>query len=247
MPLRPNDVARFKLDGALVKDAFFRGEPFIALVRAVEKIQSWPEIPGKHMTYRSAHRIENFYPYHVGIRAILDGPIKQAVSELFDEPCVLFKDKLNLKPPGGKGFKAHQDQRTYMDYSRHMIAAAIAIDGTSRENGCLEVAFGCHTAGLFGEAWDTLPDEDEFDFVPIGMNPGDVLFLDSYTPHRSGPNNSDNPRRMLYATYNLASDGDHRERHFADKRIAYPPDIEREPGKKYMTGAQRRGFKGMQG
>lgn len=244
--MRQGDVLRFKMDGVLVKDAFLVGAAFKALVRAVEKIAEWPETPGKHMVYRKHHRVENFYPYHVGIRAILDGPVCKAVSELFGEPAVLFKDKLNLKPPGGKGFTAHQDQRTYTEYGGHFIAAAIAIDECTQENGCLEVAYSRHLEGLFGPTWDTLPNEADFDFEPIGLNPGDVLFLDSYTPHRSKPNNSDKPRRVLYATFNPISDGDWRERHFSDKRMAYPPDIEREPGKTYLTGAERRGYRGMQ-
>jgi hypothetical protein len=40
-------------------------------------------------------------------------------------------------------------------------------------------------------------------------------------------------RRNLYLTYNRASEGDHREKYFADKRKSYPPDLEREPGKEY--------------
>ena len=30
------------------------------------------------------------------------------VSDLFDEPAVLFKEKINFKLPGGGGFLAHQ-------------------------------------------------------------------------------------------------------------------------------------------
>ena len=41
-------------------------------------------------------------------------------------------------------------------------------------------------------------------------------------------------RRVLYVTYNAASEGDHRREYYADKRLSYPPDIEREPNKKYV-------------
>ena len=41
------------------------------------------------------------------------------------------------------------------------------------------------------------------------------------------------PRRVLYATYSKASEGDQRERYYRDKRHNYPPDIEREPGRTY--------------
>ncbi len=41
------------------------------------------------------------------------------------------------------------------------------------------------------------------------------------------------PRRVLYVTYNRLSEGDHRQRYYADKRKSYPPDIERDPDKEY--------------
>ena len=62
----------------------------------------------------------------------------------------------------------------------------------------------------------------------------DAIFFNSYTPHRSGPNMTNNRRRVLYVTYNAASEGDHRREYYADKRLSYPPDIEREPNKKYV-------------
>ena len=64
--------------------------------------------------------------------------------------------------------------------------------------------------------------------------PGDAVFFDSFVPHRSGPNLSDEPRRVLYVTYNRLADGDHRAPYYADKRRSYPPDVEREPGKQYV-------------
>jgi hypothetical protein len=45
---------------------------------------------------------------------------------------------------------------------------------------------------------------------------------------------TDTARRVLYATYNRAAEGDHRVRYFADKRKNFPPDIERDPNKTYV-------------
>ena len=59
------------------------------------------------------------------------------------------------------------------------------------------------------------------------------MFFDSYVPHRSGPNMTDVPRRVLYTTYNKLAEGDTWERYYADKRKAFPPDCEREPDKEY--------------
>jgi ectoine hydroxylase-related dioxygenase (phytanoyl-CoA dioxygenase family) len=69
--------------------------------------------------------------------------------------------------------------------------------------------------------------------VPVPTSPGDVLFFDSYVPHASKPNLSGNRRRILYLTFNRASDGDHRSRYYAEKRLNFPPDIDRVPGIEY--------------
>ena len=53
-------------------------------------------------------------------------------------------------------------------------------------------------------------------------------------PHASKPNLSDTQRRVLYLTYNGSGHGDHRQRYFAEKRAAFPPDIERRPGERYV-------------
>ena len=45
---------------------------------------------------------------------------------------------------------------------------------------------------------------------------------------------TDEKRRVLYVTYNAVSEGDHRREYYADKRQSYPPDIERDPNKKYV-------------
>jgi len=72
-----------------------------------------------------------------------------------------------------------------------------------------------------------------FALEPLPTDPGDVVFFDSYAPHASKANLTAAPRRALYVTYNRAADGDHRARYFAEKRAAFPPDIERTPGQEY--------------
>jgi hypothetical protein len=59
------------------------------------------------------------------------------------------------------------------------------------------------------------------DWEPVEVGPGDLVFFDSYAPHRSGTNTSDRPRRALYLTYNAASRGDFREEYYADKQAEF--------------------------
>ena len=58
--------------------------------------------------------------------------------------------------------------------------------------------------------------------------------FDSFVPHASADNLTERPRRVLYLTYNRASDGDHRAVYYRDKHASFPPDIDRVPGKEYV-------------
>ena len=86
---------------------------------------------------------------------------------------------------------------------------------------------------MIGEQWAPL-EENALDYKPVQTEPGDAIFFDSYAPHRSGPNLTHVKRRVLYVTYNAMSEGDSREKYYSDKRLSYPPDIERNPNKEYI-------------
>lgn len=236
----------FHRDGFLIVREMYSPQETRSIIEWTEEVASYPEVPGQAMMYfeESRHdgsrilcRVENFIPFHQGFSTLITARrMRLAVSELFGEPAVLFKDKINFKLPGGDGFKAHQDvQAGWDDYAGLHITAMIAIDATNRENGSLEVIAGMHKQGVLGSMWAPLTDDDIGDiaYVPVHCQPGDAVFFDSYTPHRSHPNHTSEARRVLYITYNKASDGDCREQYYADKRRNYPPDIEREPGKEY--------------
>ena len=115
------------------------------------------------------------------------------------------------------------------------VTALVSIDRATTENGCLEMADAPRLAGLIGEEWTPLTPGQmaAFALIPVPSEPGDVLFFDSYAPHGSQPNMTDEARRILYLTYNALADGDHRRTYFADKRVSFPPDVERAPGAEY--------------
>jgi ectoine hydroxylase-related dioxygenase (phytanoyl-CoA dioxygenase family) len=53
--------------------------------------------------------------------------------------------------------------------------------------------------------------------VPLRLEPGDVAFFGCFMPHRSGPNRTNGPRRLLYLSYNADSEGgDQREKHYEE-------------------------------
>lgn len=210
-----------------------------ALQDWVDALAGWPEEPGRWMKYfegdaRQLCRVENFLPYHEGLRGlVLRADLMAALARLFGEPVVLFKEKVNYKLPGGAGFAPHQDAPAFTSFGqdRH-LTVMFGVDATTPGNGCLEFVRG-HAAPVTLEQEEdgTLSRrlESELAWTPLPTEAGDVVIFDSYVPHRSGPNRSGANRRVVYVTYNPASQGDRRDDYFTRKRRAFPPECERDP------------------
>ena len=240
----PTDLAAMERDGYLVVRGFFDAAETRDLLRWTEEVQSAPEVPGRHMVYyedsltepgrRVVQRIENFCPFHEAFDGLVRrGRLVDWAGALLRDRAVLFKEKINFKMPGADGFKAHQDQQAgWTRYAPIFLTALVTIDPATIENGCLEMVPGRHREGLIGEEWNPLSEEG-LGLVPVPTGPGDVIFFDSFAPHASKPNRTGAPRRILYLTYNAAGHGDHRVQYFADKRAAFPPDVERTGGETY--------------
>jgi hypothetical protein len=244
--LTAGQVADFERDGYVFVPGMFNSKQMSHITTWVEEVAGGPDEPGGAMFYyedslidpssRVLSRIENFVPYHRRLRELVDR-LGASVADLLGEPALLFKDKINFKMPGGHGFTPHQDVQAGWDrYANLHITALLSVDDSTVENGCLELVAGFHDKGRIGDSWSPLNDDQMADmsFVKCPTRPGDVVFFDSFAPHQSGPNHTDKPRRVLYVTYNAVSQGDHRAQYYADKRLSYPPDCEREPGKKYV-------------
>lgn len=245
MKLDKEQIEEFKSTGFLVIRGLYNAEEMKQITEWTEEVTNYPEVAGHVMMYfeqsklekekRIISRIEDITSFHDGFgKLFLQGEIQQITSQLFDDDAVLFKDKINYKMPGADGFKAHQDIQAGWDrYSKLHITALVSIDASTLENGCLEVANGHNNEGIIGEQWAPL-EEDALDYVALPTEPGDAVFFDSYAPHRSKPNMTDGQRRVLYVTYNAAAEGDHRKQYYDDKRLSYPPDIERDTNKEYV-------------
>jgi len=248
MGLSVDERAAFERDGFLILRSVFGEAEIAAHGRAVDALANRPPEVGRQMVYfedsvaapgtRVLSRIEKFADYEPALAALVfDRRIVAPSAELLGDRAMLFKEKINFKLPGGGGFTPHQDiQPGWDSYASYFLSVLVAIDENTIENGCLELAAGHHRRGLIGRRWEPLEgaELDGLTFVPYPMAPGDVAFFDCFTPHQSKPNLTDRPRRNLYLTFNRASEGDFRERYFADKRKNFPPDFERDPNATYV-------------
>ena len=150
------------------------------------------------------------------------GIVVEILGELFGDEPVLFKEKINYKQPGGGGFAPHQDAAAYR-FVDHHISCMVPLDPATPASGCLYVAPGFDAGQLPTDQRGRIEDATaaQLDWRAVPLEPGDLLFFDSYTPHHSDTNTTERPRRAAYLTYNAASLGDHRERYYADKRAEF--------------------------
>jgi len=245
--LRSEQIAFFKEHGHLVVRNFFEPKAVAQLPKWIDELCALPLARSKQMVYleekepvpgqRPINRIEKFVEVHAGLNTfLLDSDLPHCVSQLLGEPVVLFKEKVNFQPAGGGGIAAHQDvQAGWLTYAKDFISVAITVDESNELNGCTEIDMNWRSGGLIGNLWEPLSEKEltqlKFEGVPTKL--GDVIFFDGFVPHRAPKNRSAQQRRIMFVTYNAASQGDHREQYYADKRASFPPDNERDPAKEY--------------
>lgn len=58
---------------------------------------------------RTLTRLENFVDAHADWKQLCHGYLCEIISSVMGQRMVLYKEKLNLKPPGGSGFAPHLD------------------------------------------------------------------------------------------------------------------------------------------
>ena len=222
------------------------------LQRWSSEIEAFPETPGKWMKYfevdkktgnRLLCRIENFLPFFPELHKIAFGIITDISSDLFGEQAVIYKEKINFKFPHGSGFNAHQDQPAFVSFGiNRLLTVLMPIDPNTRLSGGLDMVKRVHKErNVYPQNSDGSIQTDieaKLNWISVDGEAGDMIFFDSYVPHRSDINNSDFTRRNLYLTYNPISLGSFRERYYEEKRIAFPPECERDPNKDYSEGAK---------
>lgn len=132
-----------------------------------------------------------------------------------------------------------------------MASVSIAVDGATRENGCLQVIRGSHKMGRVNHAQtgDQAGADMErvrevlkrCELVYVELDPGDAVFFDANILHRSDQNTSSNPRWSLICTYNAARNDPYKESpHPRYTPLVKVPDAAiREYGHRRFAGSER--------
>ena len=154
--------------------------------------------------------------------------VVDTMEEMLGGEVYHYHSKLTAKEPrDGGAWEWHQDY----GYWYHngcvfptMASVMVALDKTTRENGCLQVIRGSHHAGrvehgvLPGQQVGADPRRVEemlksLELVYAEMEPGDGLFFHANVMHRSDQNRSENRRWTVLFCYNAARNNPYLEHH----------------------------------
>jgi 2-aminoethylphosphonate dioxygenase len=188
------------------------------------------------------------YEFMIGsnsrFREFIADYVQPAVSAVADQAVLPFKDKTNEKLPGGGAFRPHQDFAAYRFFKpRYQVTAQLSVDPATVENGCVQFSTNLeaivtarpefaadrvggrvllHSNNGGANHGDVRADiAAELHWQPLESAPADLVIFDSFVPHWSDINRSSRPRRAIFVTFNLASEGSSYDDYYADKRLNY--------------------------
>jgi hypothetical protein len=201
--------------------------------RTYETIRVWKD--GTVEERRALTRLERFVDAHPGWTELCHGYLRRILSAALGTEMVLYKEKLNLKPPGGTGFAPHLDTPSLKvsfgaDGPQTFCTVMVAIDDMNAKNGCLRIARGPWSEDNSCDVQQ--PEEDgnpdaagragaipphvaqTLSFEDVECRGGTVVAFNGYAPHRSAPNHSAFSRRAVFLTYNPKEEGDYHQLYY---------------------------------
>lgn len=242
MSLTRRQLREFENKGFVVLKGFFDAAAMGRVSALLDAMRDREPAPGEEAKYYEKSpvtgesilvRIENVLGDHnrelTGL--LLTPRAIECLTDLFGEPPVLFKEKINYKLPGCRADKLHQDQAAGWNvYCDFFITLGIVVDANRLDNAALSfMNSGNYEKKLMSPEWQPLTEADP-PYQPAGeyklleADPGDVIFFDSYVPHGSPPNTSERSRRNIFLTFNARSAGDMRARYYHEKWASYAPN-----------------------
>lgn len=206
--------------------------------KIIEEINSIKDADFYFDKNNKLRRIERLYNKGEELNRLNDF-IMNKMKKIFNESFLIFKDKFNAKPPGGKGFFPHFDgifkfkdkenkiKKGWYEYGNNFINALVALDKCTEENGTIELAtkyknnnFNDLIKFTKNNGTPEINDQElkKNKFKKIILNKGDIVFFSNICPHKSDENKSKLDRRTLYYTYLNEKSGFQYENYFNDKK-----------------------------
>lgn len=138
--------------------------------------------------------------------------ISERVASIMGDDLLLWRTMFFGKEPGGKLIPWHQDYDGWLIEPMLVTSAWLAIDETTRQNGCVELIPGSHRkiyplVPSPDDVMDGFPQMadpagfDESSTVAMELKPGQFFLFNERTLHRSKPNTTANRRLGMAMRY----------------------------------------------
>lgn len=189
-----------------------------------------PDAPEEEVMTRFTriHMLHRVDP--IAERFLLHPRILDVLEALIGPDVLALQTMLFYNPPGKGGQGWHQDAYYITTYPDTLIGAWLALDRADEENGCLWVAPRSHCEPIYpsphpesgfvhadGAFADLEPVENvshlddavndlakvarKYEWVPVILEPGDVVFFHGHILHRSYPNRSQDRWRRAFVCH----------------------------------------------
>ena len=229
-PIKQERLADYQRDGYILEPKFFDSEEIDLLKRAAKEDRaldqhSFGKGDGEGGTVRLSlwnHPGDTIYGMFARCESVVNSAEKLLGGEVYH-----YHSKMIMKDAKvGGAWAWHQDYGYW--YQNGVLyplltSAYIAVDPSTRENGCLQVLKGSHLLGRIdhvltgdqaGADLERVREiEKRLELVYVEMAPGDVLFFDANLLHRSDQNKSDIPRWSMICCFNAARNDPYKEAH----------------------------------
>lgn len=136
------------------------------------------------------------------------GPVGEALFEIarsyFGTEAKIFKDKVNIRHAGSKGYAPHQDSAAGWDaFAQRFLSIGLFLNPSTPERGGFEVVDKAHRLGRLDNDKGKMSMELFNSFRPYGIeaDAGDIILLDSEAPHRTYDNTSSHDSLHLLVTF----------------------------------------------
>ncbi len=239
--LTQEQIADYQRDGLLVVRKMFDAEELAPLGQAYRDDPTVNgSIYGMEDNEGKAHPFNTWTELSDDIIGMIPRMARMVESSeaLLGERCYHWHSKFSIKTSTCDArVDWHQDYASWYDDGvlfPHMLTVGIAVEPTTKANGCVQFVPGSHHLGRIGTISDsaegsyTQDQTTRFELAKqvlgiryVEMDVGDAVFFHSNTLHGSGLNTTDSERVMIFCSYNAVSNAPYTEARGPNDEGAY--------------------------
>ena len=205
--LKQDQVDQFRRDGFVSPVRVMSEDDAIAIR---ERMEEFERAQGKPVHGLQTTKCALLFPWIYDI--VSRETVLDAVEDLIGPDILMYQNGAWFKNPDSDAYVSwHQDSTYYGIDPLEMVTCWVALSPATMETGCMEVLAGSHKRGqlpaeyteitpdnLLASGQNTVIDRDEYDIVPMPLQPGEMSMHHVCLVHSSRPNRGTD-RRMGFS------------------------------------------------